>query len=76
MSDSEGLSVGGEEGRGGWKETKDICCGKTFLPASNSLALMKSWDRERRERERREGRRAERERESCSAAVAVTRSAI
>ena len=53
MSDSEGLSVGGEEGRGGRKETKDICCGKTFLPASNSLALMKSWEREEREREAR-----------------------
>ena len=32
------------------KRKRDICCGKTFLPASNSLALMKSWDREREER--------------------------
>ena len=36
-----------EEGGRERKEKKDICCGKTFLPASNSLALMKSWDRER-----------------------------
>ena len=36
-----------ERGGGERKERKrDICCGKTFLPASNSLALMKSWDRE------------------------------
>ena len=65
MSDSEGLSVGGEEGRGGRKETKDICCGKTFLPASNSLALMKSWEREEREREARRKKGRERELLCC-----------
>ena len=35
------------EGGGRKKKKEDICCGKTFLPSSNSLALMKSWDRER-----------------------------
>ena len=55
---TRGSSVGQREYESG--EKKDICCGKTFLPVSNSLALMKSWDREReREREREEARRKE-----------------